>query len=245
MDKKLTTQEQLDDAYSSPASDDANEGLEEEYRSLSKAAILALVFTIFAIISAPFMFIIPEVGIFVGVLATVGLGLTGLAIWGLKRYPDELVGWAPAKFALCGSGFLFLAGFGLYGFVYLTEVPPDHERISFSMLKPDKRKDEVIPRAAFDLDGKKVFIKGFVRPGQRRVGLQQFILVGDFGDCCFGGNPEITDVVAVDLQGDLKVDYSYRLRRIAGVFRLNPGRRLVDEDGIPQVFYTIEADYVR
>ena len=244
MDKKLADDElrQLDDAYPAP---DADNDFEDQYRSISKTAILSMVFAIFALIAVPFMFLIPEVAIFVGFLASIGIGFGLLAVWGLKRYPDEIVGWGPAKIGLIGSLVFAVGGFGLYGYVYATEVPPDHQRISFSMLKPDKRKEELVPQAAFDLDGKKVFIKGFVRPGQRRVGLKQFILVGDFGDCCFGGNPEITDVIAVDLLGDLKVDYSYRLRRIAGTFKLNPGRRLVDEDGIPQVFYTIEADYIR
>jgi len=69
--------------------------------------------------------------------------------------------------------------------------------------------------------------------------------VGDFGDCCFGGNPKITEVIAVKITTDDRIDHSYFIRKIGGTFRLDSSSRRIDEDGIPKVFYSIEADYIR
>jgi len=223
----------------------ANVDGDETYRAICKSAVLALVFTIFSLIAAPFIFVIPELAVFSALLAFFGMLFAGLAAFNLRKYPDELVGWGPTKFGLVVSAVVFVASVGLFSYIIATEVPEGHIRISFGKLKPDKDLGETIPKIAKEYDGKKVFIKGFVRPGNRRVGLQQFILVGDFGDCCFGGNPAITDVVAIDLQDGLTADYSLRVRRIAGTFHLNKDPRPVNEDGVPQVYYTIEADYIK
>ena len=91
-----------------------------------------------------------------------------------------------------------------------------------------------------------MFIKGYMRPPSgKKKRLKNFIMVGDFGDCCFGGNPKITEVIAVKISSDDTVDYSYGLRRIGGTFRLNPNTRPVNEKEVPQVFYEIEANHVR
>ncbi len=218
---------------------------EGDYRAISKTAVLSLVFAIFAFAVVTLVFVAPEVAMMSGTIAIFGCLFGGYALYNINRYPDELLGAKPAKIGFIGSIVLLIGSFGFWGYVYSTEVPKDHQRISFSMLKPDKRKQEKFAAVAEELDGKKVFIKGFVRPSDRKTGLEKFLLVGDFGDCCFGGNPKITDVVAIDLENGLTADYSFRVRRIAGTFRLNRDRRPVNEDGVPQVVYSIEADYIK
>ena len=69
--------------------------------------------------------------------------------------------------------------------------------------------------------------------------------MGDFGDCCFGGNPKITEVVAIKIIGDETVDHNYSLRKIAGTFRLNQATKQTSEDEVPRVYYEIEADQIR
>ena len=49
-----------------------------------------------------------------------------------------------------------------------TEVPPGYVRTSFAEFKPDEvdlRGNHFIPPDVAALDGKKVFIKGYMRPG--------------------------------------------------------------------------------
>ena len=113
-----------------------------------------------------------------------------------------------------------------------------------SALKDDLKTKLVWSEQAEELDGKKVFIKGWVRPGNRKDNLKDFILVGDMGSCCFGGSPKITDVVAISIKGDERVSYSWKLRKIHGTFRLNRQAAPTGEKDIPKVYYQIDADSV-
>ena len=95
----------------------------------------------------------------------------------------------------------WLFGWSWLGFVYATEVPEGYQRIGYGQLQPDpNHPDEPIPPAAKELDGQKVFIKGYVYPTISQHGIREFLLVRDEGSCCFGGNPKITDRIQVTLR---------------------------------------------
>lgn len=213
---------------------------ESAYQAVCKSAVAAVIFGVLGISAflAQMFMLLPLIGVIFGLLA----------LKAIRAYPEELVGKGAAKVGLILS-LVCLVGSGLmHSFIYATEVPPGYRRISFAELKPSSRSNDPnsYPDRVNDFDGEKVFIKGYVRPPSgKQYGLKNFIMVGDFGDCCFGGDPAITDVVAVKIQTDDTVDYGYGLRRIAGTFRLNPGTAISHEDEIPRVFYEIEAEYVR
>jgi hypothetical protein len=217
----------------------------EDYRAICKTAILSIVFSVFALLLAALMFMVVELALMAAIVAVFGLVFAIIAFINLKKYPDELLGWKSAKIGFIACLVVLISSVGLYSYVYATEVPEGYQRISFRELKPNKRRSEVIPPAAEELDGQKVFIKGFIRPNDRKVGLQKFTLVGDFGSCCFGGNPDITDVIAIELDDGKTADYSLRVRRIAGTFRLNKTPKRINEEGVPEVHYTIEANYIK
>jgi hypothetical protein len=67
-----------------------------------------------------------------------------------------------------------------------------------------------------------VLLKGYMYPGSQQNGILQFLLVRDQGDCCFGGNPKITDRVLVQLQDTKSIAFSPRLTKIAGRFEVRP-----------------------
>ena len=50
------------------------------------------------------------------------------------------------------------------------------------------------------LDGQRIFIKGYMYPTKELEGLNSFLLVKDTGQCCFGGNPAITDMIMVTME---------------------------------------------
>lgn len=220
MDKELTHQE-----------------LAVSYRSVCKTAVLSLIFGIFGLsyLISSILILMPLMGI--------GFGL--VAISNLKRFPEELIGRKAAQFGLGLSIVLLLGGAAFHTYIYMTEVPEGYERISFRMLKDDKKTPLAYSEQAEALDGKKVFLKGYVRPGNRRTNLKEFILVGDWGSCCFGGNPKITDVVAISLQNDDRINYSLRMRKIAGTFRLNKNAAPTTEKEVPRVYYQIDADIIK
>lgn len=207
------------------------------YRSVSRAAIAAVIFTVLApaaFLSQPLV-LIPVLG--------VGFGILALA--NIRRFPDELIGLSAAKISAAVSLLLLITSVSTHSYIYLTEVPDDCVRMSFSDLRPNSRTPLPYSEKALDLDGERVFVRGYVRPGAKKRKLKDFILVGDWGTCCFGGNPKITDVVAVKIIGDQTVDYGYSVRKIVGTFRLNKSTRQTKEKDIPQVYYEIEADQVR
>ena len=212
-------------------------GNEFQYRTISKAAVASLAFAILGLGA----FVFPA---FV-LLPVLAIGFGFVALIEIRKYPEEITGKLAAKVGL-GCGLLIAAGsIAMHAYEYITEVPPGYERMAFTDLRPNVRTPLLFSEKAEELDGKKVFLKGYVRPGAKRTNLKNFILVGDFGDCCFGGNPKITEIVAVNITSDDLIDHSYFIRKIGGTFRLDSSSRRIDEDGIPRVFYSIEADYIR
>ena len=211
---------------------------EFRYRSLSKPAVASLTFAILGLTS----FLHP---VFV-LLPTLGIGFGLIALTSFKKFPDEFVGKTAAKIGFFLSLICLISSVAMHAVIYATEVPDGYQRVTYSNLRDNPKTALPFAEKAKELDGQKVFMKGYVRPGVKKRNLRDFILVGDFGDCCFGGNPKITEVVAVHIVDDEKtVNYGFALRRIAGVFRLNPNTKSTREKDVPQVFYEIEADYVK
>jgi hypothetical protein len=123
-------------------------------------------------------------------------------------------------------------------------VPEGFERIDYSVLQPlpDDPPNKV-PPDALGLDGKKVFIKGYVYPGQRQYGITQFLLVRDQGSCCFGGNPKVTDRILVRLSDSQALTFSSKLFKLAGTFHVTKPSDAPDAKGT--VFYNLDEAELR
>ena len=228
-EEKPTTSEAYKSAFTEEAA----------YQSVCKSAVTSVIFGVLGLSAflAQAFVLLPIIGVIFGILA----------LKAIRQYPDELVGRGAAKVGLILSLVCLVASCAMHSFIYATEVPEGYRRISFAELKPSSRGDKTRPpKRADELDGKKIFVKGYVRPPSgKKYGLSSFIMVGDFGDCCFGGDPSPTDVIAVKIKIDDTVNYGYGLRRIGGTFKLNHNAVPSDEEEIPRVFYEIDADYVR
>jgi len=180
---------------------------------------------------------IPALGVFVSLRA-----------WGkIKRQQEEYTG---AMLAIAGLvlSFTFLcvgAGYGAY--VYTTEVPDGYERISFNEMKPSEyqqRSGVTVPPEIADLDGKRVFIKGYIRPDSVSVmrGIDRFLLVRDNNTCCFGDLSKIKyhDQIDVKMDGPLRVDFSQGVVRIGGVLKIRPENVAL---GPTAPVFSMQADY--
>jgi len=224
----------VDDAFRSEA------GFSEvdAYKTVCKTAVSSVIFAVLGLTAflAQFFVIVPALAVVFGVMALAAI----------RKYPDELVGKGAAMFGLVVGLICLVSSLAMHSFIYATEVPDGYRRISFAELKPSRSSGTRPPERASDFDGQKVFIKGYVRPPSgKKNKLKSFIMVGDFGDCCFGGDPELTDVIAVKIESDDTVNYGYGLRRIGGTFKLNPNTVSADEKEIPRVYYELQADHVR
>jgi hypothetical protein len=208
-----------------------------QYRAVSLSAVTTLVLAILSLpaLLFPKLLILPALGVCLGIYAWIKVG----------RRRDEFVGLNLARVGLAISGLILVVGSSYSAYVVATEVPEGYVRVSFEELQPDKKHPQMpIPPAALELDGKRIFVKGYVHPGvDRRSGIKQFVLVPDMKTCCFGGQPALTDMIEVTLKDPHRIKYSYARRKLAGVLRVSPYKKQVA--GLDGVYYQLEADYVR
>ncbi len=207
----------------------------EQYRALSTAAVASL---IVGLLSSLAIFDWSLVAIpLIGVMAS------AFALWKVKKHSDELSGLALARAGLWLSLVFLVVGPARLAYVYATEVPPGYERLSYAELQPDpEQPGQQVPPTALEMEGRRIFIKGFIYPGRDKDGIRQFLLVRDQGDCCFGGNPKITDRIEVTLVDPLRLTFTPRLHKVGGTFHVEPSATTMGAKGA--VFYHLKADYL-
>ena len=207
----------------------------EPYRSVSKAAVLSLLLGLLSMVGLLFPAVLS--------CAVLGLLFGILGYRSVRKFPKELTGKVPAVLGTLLCTVVLVGGVATHSVIYATEVPDGYERVSFSSLKSDGDGPDVPPPEAADLDGQKVFIKGYVYPDGQKSGIKQFVLVPDLGTCCFGGQPKLTHMVQVTLKGALAIDYNMQKRKLAGVLTVD--RSLKPVDGLGGVYYQLAADIAK
>lgn len=221
----------LRDVRSQPAETHASGG----YRAVSTWAIASLVLAVLSPLAFAdwWLGVVPLAGIVVG---TIGW-------WQTTARSDAVVGRPLAIGGVVLCGVLLAAGLVTLTRTYLAELPEGFERINYSMLQPlPGDPATAIPDSAYAVDGKDVLLKGYMYPGSEQEGIVQFLLVRDQGDCCFGGNPKITDRVLVTLSDRDGIDFTPRLVKIAGRFAVRPEVPAAVEGG---VLYHLEDAFAR
>lgn len=226
-------------------------GEEFEYRPMSTGAIASLVFGLLSTI----IFFAGRNDFQDSLLLTpfpiIGLVLGFRALSTMRANPGQFTGGGFAKAGLALSLVSLVGGLSFAGYVYATEVPAGYERTSFLELKPDEidlRGNHNIPPEIAALDGKKVFIKGYIRPDSTNNGyrknISQFLLVRDSNNCCFGEIDSVKyfDQMLVRMQGKDRVDYSPGLFRMGGTLRVAPEHA---HDRPKGPAFVLEADYAK
>jgi hypothetical protein len=207
----------------------------EAYRTVSAAAVVACVLGIVSITAlADYWALkaIPVMGLVAGLVASRQIA----------KYPDELSGRKAALIGVALSAVFLTFGSGLSWWTYVAELPDGYERIGYEMLKPVAAAPNAPPPEAVALDGRRVFIKGYMYPTDQTEGVRRFVLCRDNGDCCFGGQPPKSDMVFVELVDPLDTKFTSQVRKVAGTFRVAGMRSSeVKQD----VFYRLEADYIQ
>lgn len=221
-------------AFTSADRDEAEEQYNpaDAYRALSTAAVASLVLGVLSVLALLdwWLALIPFAGVILGIVA----------LRNIRKQPEEYTGRKVAILGIVLATLFWIGGFGRLGYLRATEVPPGYERIDYSLLQPGPDDSPIsIPPEAKELDGKKIFIKGYVYPGLKKEGITEFLLVRDNGTCCFGGNPKITDRIQVSLADTNGVTYSQGLFKVAGTFHVTPPREAIDAKGI--VFYHLDG----
>ena len=226
----------LFDSPSRPARQDHRPGEDADaYRAISGAAIAAAAVAVVSPVAffSWWLAAVPLVG---AVLATV-------ALRDIAARQPLLTGRTLAIAALVCSLLLLAASVAAHAHEYATELPEGFVRLSYADLQPAEGEAAThVPDAARAMDGRDVLLKGYIYPGKQQHGLVQFLLVRDQGDCCFGGNPKITDRVLVQLADPAGIDFTPKLTKVAGRFRVQPAGTADIAGG---VLYHLDAASVR
>ncbi len=188
---------------------------------------------------------------FVGIpcLAVGGVGmlLGAVALWQIRRAEGALGGKGIARLGVGLSAVMLVAGSGYHAYAYVTELPEGYQRVSFVELAkyPPASVEgghiQIAPEVA-ELDGKPIFIKGYMYPTRQRTDISEFVLVKDTGQCCFGGQPKLSDMIIVQLGDGMTVNYrEQQLVGVGGIFRPNT---LAHAEGLTAV-YVLEGTHFK
>ena len=200
--------------------------------------------------------ILAPVTLFLGIFSFLGLLwmiCLGVSLFGtifgatclvqIRRSKNELGGKVMARIGFALSLVFLISGSSRHAYTIAVEVPEGHRRVSFYQdiskkgFLTENGQTSIHPDVE-PLDGEKIFLKGFMYPDTRRqTGITNFVLVKDNNECCYGGQPQLTDMIMVRLQDGLKTAYRTGMVSVAGVFRINSG---TGPAGLEPV-YTIEA----
>ena len=85
--------------------------------------------------------------------------------------------------------------------------------------------------------------RGFMYRGKQRLGLNSFVIVKDNQQCCFGRQPNQSDMVEVFLPPGETFDLELGLTGVAGTFRTSNIRSQSDLQFRP--IYRIDADFCK
>ncbi|WP_164100469.1 DUF3299 domain-containing protein [Candidatus Laterigemmans baculatus] len=210
---------------------------DQPYRALSRGAIVSLVLAVLAVPG-----LVPAFEAML-VLSLVGLITALFAFRTIRRYPNEYSGRALAIGGMALNGCLLFGGVAMHTYVYLTEVPEGYERVSFYALQTPEGQPDAPTAEALAIDGKDVFLKGYIHPASGDGELRRFVLVPDLGTCCFGGEPRSSSMIEVTLTGGQTVRSSMMKIKLAGKFVVNKYRQ-TSRDFDNAVFYRLQADMV-
>ena len=190
-------------------------GTDDGYRALSGVAVAAAALAAFS----PLAFL----DWWLAAVPVLAITLALAALGDIARRPRELAGRPLALGAIAVAAACLVGGVARLATIYATELPPGFERLSYAVLQPaEGDPPAAVPAAALALDGRDVLLKGYMYPGSRQRGITQFLLVRDQGDCCFGGNPKITDRVVVEIADPRGIEFTPHLVKIAGRFHVRP-----------------------
>ena len=199
-------------------------------------------------VSMAFVFISLVAGIWdvLLIVPVVGASLACLAWRQIRRSQGTLSGGWLACASLTLQVALLIGFAAMHAHTFATEVPPGFERINFTGDISKKGFTNLNGQLGIHPDvqklvGQKVMVKGYMYPTGQQTGIKSFILCRDNGDCCFGGQPKVTDMILIRMTGDKTAQFHDNkvMVSVSGVFKAEP---TVDEKGLRPV-YQLECEF--
>lgn len=149
----------------------------DDYKVIQAQAVLSLVLGVLSIFCffTVYLFWIPLGGLIFGWIARKEIA----------KSPKERLGLGMAQTGMILSLVFGVLGCGWVMYTYLAEAPPGYKLITFAELQPDPNEPKLIPQFARDLEEKKVFVWGYMVPGEKQYGITDFVLVEQLSHCQF------------------------------------------------------------
>jgi len=208
-------------------------GITVGYRAVSILAVAAFILSLFTplMLLSNWFIIFPLIGALCG----------AFGLYNILSCPFDYTG---RGFALSGIIFSFLlgiaaAGWGIY--LYYFNIPYGYTVVHFLELRPDEKTNR-LPEHIVKLaeEQRKIYIKGFMYPGQRLSGIQNFMLVRTQDHCKFCMSQlSPFDMISVHCVGDLRASHRLKAVHVGGLLHINESPRY----GEP--VYYIDADIFR
>lgn len=157
-------------------------------------------------------------------LAAGTLGL--LTIAKIRKTEGAFSGTKTATTGVVLGGVAALCNIGVTALLVTTEVPEGFRSVNFTSDISQKgfgAQNELHPEIAA-MNGKKIYLRGFMYRGKQRLGLNSFVIVKDNQQCCFGRQPNQSDMIEVFLPAGETFDLELGLTGVAGTFRTSNTR---------------------
>lgn len=213
--------------------DDGRSGVETtDYKKINPLTVLALVFAIIGCLGFFFKYLIvfPVVGVVLGIIA----------LRKILHAPDEIGGFVLTTATIALAFLIAVSGFSTQVWMYYHKAPSGYEVVDFNAMAIDK-KTGAVPENIIALNGKKVFVEGFMYPTNRQSGIEDFTMVRTLAHCKYcspGTNP--ADMIAVQLEKGMAVNYrANKTVGVGGILYVEPNFKAGE---IP---YSIEANIFR
>ena len=206
------------------------------YRPVPPMAPVAFVIGLVSVLSLLTEFILP--------LTVTGIVIGMIAVKRIRRFPNEYSGLWLAQGGLCLCVILVPSSIAVHAYTFMNEVPEGYRRLSFN--RDIARKGFIFDRGISrfhpdveQLADQEVFIKGYMLVKQQRQNIPEFVLCLDSGDCCFGGQPAVTDMIRIKAPDESEgFQYHPGMVFVAGTLKL-----LVPNPSGPKAAYQIDASH--
>jgi hypothetical protein len=114
--------------------------------------------------------------------------------------------------------------------------------IKFEMVLGEPFRRSMLSDDIEALAGKRICIRGYILPTPQKLGIQQFVLVRDNQECCFGPGAALYDCILVKMEAGKTAEFSLRPVTTIGRFSIE---ELIGPDGNHLAIYRLEAESVR
>lgn len=113
--------------------------------------------------------------------------------------------------------------------------------IRFDLKLGEKFKRSMLTKEIEALAGQRIRIRGYILPTPQKHGIQQFVLVRDNQECCFGPGAALYDCILVEMKPGTTADFTIRPIAVEGTFDI---REFVI-DGKDLAIYHLDGESAR